>query len=52
MTSGSVWNYYMDKIDDTEVNDSKIFKYKTKTVKETPEPRNPRTKQHDHHNHF
>ena len=45
MTSGSLWNYYRDKIDDVDVNDSasddKPFEYKTKVVEKD---------QKDHHN--
>ena len=41
MTSGSLWNYYGDKIDNVDVNDSasdgKSFKYKTKIIEKTPE---------------
>ena len=39
MTSGSLWNYYRDEIDDVHNNDSggKSFKYKTKIVGQTPE---------------
>ena len=39
MTSGSLWNYYRDEIDDIDDNalDSKSFKYKTKIVGTTPE---------------
>ena len=34
MTSGSLWNYYRDEIDDVDdnVSDGKSFKYKTKIV--------------------
>ena len=45
MTSGSLWNYYRDKIDDVDdnVSDGKSFKYKTKIVEKTLEqpPQNP-----------
>ena len=39
MTSGSLWNYYRDEIDDVHNNNSggKSFKYKTKIVGQTPE---------------
>ena len=39
MSSGSLWNYYRDKIDDVDDNtsDGKSFKYKTKTIGKTPE---------------
>ena len=41
MTSGSLWNYYKDEIDEINVNnnasDTKSFKYKTKIVGETAE---------------
>ena len=39
MTSGSLWNYYRDEIDDVDDNafDSKSFKNKTKIVGNTPE---------------
>ena len=38
MTSGSVWNYYRDKIDvDDNTSDGKSFKYKTETEVKTPE---------------
>ena len=39
MTSGSLWNYYRDEIDDVHDNasDGKSFKNKTKTVIKTPE---------------
>ena len=39
MTSGSLWNYYTDEIDDVDdnVSDSKSFKYKTKIVGKTPQ---------------
>ena len=39
MTSGSLWNYYRDKIDDVDdnVSDGKSFEYKTKIVGNTPE---------------
>ena len=39
MTSGSLWNYYRDKIDDVDNNASvgKSFRYKTKIVGKTPE---------------
>ena len=43
MTSGSLWNYYGDEIDDVDDNasDCKSFEYKTKIVGNTPErPRN------------
>ena len=37
MTSGSLWNYYRDKIDDVDNNDSdgKSSKYKTKIIEKT-----------------
>ena len=47
MTSGSLWNYYRDKIDDVDDNasDGKSFKYKTKIVGKSserlPQPGNP-----------
>ena len=47
MTSGSLWNYYRDEIDDVDDNasDDKSFKYKTKIVEKTqerpPQPGNP-----------
>ena len=39
MTSGSLRNYYRDKIDDVDNNssDGKLSNYKTKTVKEIPD---------------
>ena len=39
MTSGSLWNYYRDKIDDVDDNalDGKSFKYTTKLVGNRPE---------------
>ena len=39
MTSGSLWNYYRDKVDDVDDNasDGKSFKYKIKIVGKTPE---------------
>ena len=39
MTSGSLWNYYRDEIDnvDNYASDGKSFKYKRKTVGKTPE---------------
>ena len=39
MTSGRLWNYYGEEIDDVEDNasDSKSFKHKTKIVGKTPE---------------
>ena len=39
VASGSLWNYYRDKIDDVDDNasDGKSFKYKTKIVGKTPE---------------
>ena len=39
MTSGSLWNYYRDEIDDVDDNilDGKSFKYKTKIIGKTPE---------------
>ena len=39
MISGSLWNYYRDKIDDVHNNasDGKSFIYKTKIVRNTPE---------------
>ena len=41
MTSGSLWNYYRDKIDNVNVNDDasdgKSFEYNTKRVGETLE---------------
>ena len=38
MTSGSLWNYYRDEIDDVDDNasDGKSFEYKTKIVGNTP----------------
>ena len=41
MTSGSLWNYYRDEIDNVGDNalDSKEFKYETKIVGKTPERR-------------
>ena len=46
MTSGSVWNYYRDKIDgvDGNASQSKSFEYKTKITGKTPE-RSPRAPQ-------
>ena len=47
MTSGSLWNYYRDKIDDVidNASDGKSFKYKTKVVGKTlgrpPQPPRP-----------
>ena len=40
MTSGSLWNYFRDEIDDVDVNasDGELFKYiKKKIVGQTPE---------------
>ena len=38
MTSGSLWNYYRDEIDNVEdVSDGKSFSYKIKIVGNTPE---------------
>ena len=39
MTSGSLWNYYRDEIDDVDDNtsDGKSFEYKTKIVGKTPQ---------------
>ena len=38
MTSGSLWSYYRDKIDDNDyLSDRKLFKYKAKLVGKTPE---------------
>ena len=39
MTSGSLWNYYRDKIDDVDDNasDDNSFEYQTKIVGNTPE---------------
>ena len=39
MTSGSLWNYYRDEVDDVDDNalDGKSFKYKTKIVRKTPQ---------------
>ena len=39
MTSGSLWNYYREEIDDVDDNasDGKSFKYKTKIVGKSPE---------------
>ena len=39
MTSGSLWNYYRDKIDDVDdiVSDCKPFNYETKIVGKTPQ---------------
>ena len=38
ITSGGLWNYYRDEIDDIDDNasDSKSFKHKTKIVGKTP----------------
>ena len=38
MTSGSLWNFYRDEIDDVDDNasDGKLFNYKTKIVGKTP----------------
>ena len=57
MTSGSLWNYYRDEIDDVDDNilDGKSFKFKTKITGKTPErperlpqlPRNPELNHHD-----
>ena len=48
MTSGSLWNYYRNEIDNVDDNasDSKSFKYKSNTVGKTPKsperpPQNP-----------
>ena len=47
ITSGTLWNYYRDEIDDVDDNasDGKSFKYKTKIVAKTSErpvqPENP-----------
>ena len=47
MTSGTLWNYYRDQIDDVDNNalDSKRFKYKTKIagkiLESPPQPGNP-----------
>ena len=37
MTSGNLWNFYRDKIDDVhnKASDGKSFKYKTKIIEET-----------------
>ena len=37
MTSGGLWNYYKDKIDDVDDNasDGKSFKYKIKIIGKT-----------------
>ena len=39
VTSGSLWNYYRDEIDDVNdnVSEGKPFEYKTEIVGETPE---------------
>ena len=41
ITSGSLWNYYRDEINNVDVNDNtsddKLFKYKTKILRKTPE---------------
>ena len=39
MTSGGLWNYYRDEIDDADYNaaDDKQFKYKTKIIEKTEE---------------
>ena len=39
MTSGSLWNFYRDEIDDVDDNasDGRSFEYKTKKVGNTPE---------------
>ena len=41
ITSGSLWNYYRDEIDDVDINgsasDGKSFEYKSKIVGEKPE---------------
>ena len=39
MTSGSLWNYYKDEVDDVYDNasDGNSFNYKTKIVGNTPE---------------
>ena len=37
MTSRNLWNCYRHKIDDVDISAS----FKTKLVRETPEPRNP-----------
>ena len=39
MTSGSLWYYYIDEIDDVDDNasDGKLFEYKLKIVGNTPE---------------
>ena len=57
MTSGSLWNYYRDEIDDVDDNilDGKSFKFKTKIIGKTPErperlpqlPQNPELNHHD-----
>ena len=57
MTSGSLWNYYRDEIDDVGDNilDGKSFKFKTKITGKTPErperlpqlPQNPELNHHD-----
>ena len=41
MTSGVLWNYYRDEIDDADDNASngKIFEYKTEIVGKTPDQR-------------
>ena len=64
MTSGSLWNYYRDEIEDVSDNASYIrsFKYTTKIVGKTPErPEKPERppnyhkihilNHHDHHDH-
>ena len=41
LKSGGLWNYYWDKVDDVDANDSasdgKSFEYKAKIVGETPD---------------
>ena len=57
MTSGSLWNHYIDEIDDVDDNilDGKSFKYKTKIIGKTPErperpPQLPQNPELNHHN--
>ena len=62
-TLGILWNYYRDKIDDFDVNDSvsdgKSFKHKTKIVEQTEKDhhkpeinKETRTNEHNYQNHF
>ena len=45
ITSGRLWNYYRDKMNDVDANDSvldgKSFEYKAKILRETPKFGNP-----------